>query len=203
MRATARQAAIYLMALLLTVEAIVGLELTRQNKAQKAEQLQQKLIDEIKGLEARNSLQKKAIIDLGYTIGTLNSEMITLREQLDRKADKSDRSGEPRPEISNLGTYTVTAYCPCSICCGAWAKNRPGGIVTGAAGVELTEGISVASPLPLGTEILIDGHKYTVHDRTAKRIAKKYEDRIIDIYMADHAAAWKFGKQQLEVQMLN
>ena len=44
---------------------------------------------------------------------------------------------ESAPEKVCLGEYRITAYCACEKCCGEWAKNRPGGIVVGAAGIEL------------------------------------------------------------------
>ena len=91
--------------------------------------------------------------------------------------------------------YTLTAYCGCEICCGEYAKNRPNGIVSGSAGVELVENYSVASPLPNGTKLLIDGFgEYVVHDKTAKWVADKYDDKIIDIYFKDHEDAKRFGK---------
>ena len=62
---------------------------------------------------------------------------------------------EPEPVL--LGSFRITAYCSCEKCCGEWAKNRPNGIVYGAAGVELKAGVSCASPLPLGTAVEVEG----------------------------------------------
>lgn len=118
-----------------------------------------------------------------------------LDRQIDKiQQEKSDSGGE-RPEL--LGTYTVTAYCSCEKCCGK--RDRPDGKIIGAAGVELTPGISVASPLPFGTELMINGHKYIVQDRTAGWIVDRYDGRIIDIYFASHEAALEWGKQIKEV----
>ena len=33
------------------------------------------------------------------------------------------------PEPVLLGTYRITAYCSCDLCCGVWEKNSPDGIV--------------------------------------------------------------------------
>lgn len=114
-----------------------------------------------------------------------------------QKQDASEVVDEPE----YIGTFTVTAYCSCEICCGEYALNRPNGIVYGAAGVELQEGVSVASPLPLGTELFIDGQKYINHDRTAKWIEKKYDGMIIDKYFENHEDAKAFGKQIAEVYL--
>ena len=66
-----------------------------------------------------------------------------------------EEPAEPEPVL--LGSFRITAYCSCEKCCGEWAKNRPNGIVYGAAGVELKAGVSCASPLPLGTAEEVEG----------------------------------------------
>lgn len=121
-----------------------------------------------------------------------------LREARMTKSDaqKTSRGGD---RLTSLGEYTITAYCACAKCCGKWATNRPGGKVIGAAGVELTPGVSVAAWLPFGTRLLIDGREYVVEDRTAGWIRDKYDGRIIDIYFADHAQALEWGKRTAEV----
>lgn len=104
------------------------------------------------------------------------------------------------PENEYLGKWRITAYCSCEKCCGEWAKNRPNGIVVGAAGVELKAGVSVASPLPLGTRVYIEGiGEYVVQDRTASWVAEKYNNEIIDIYFDNHEAACDFGLQYLDI----
>ena len=42
--------------------------------------------------------------------------------------------------------FRVTAYCACEKCCGEWAKNRPNGVVYGAAGIELVAGVFTRRP---------------------------------------------------------
>ena len=100
--------------------------------------------------------------------------------------------------------YTITAYCSCSICCGEWATKRGDGPVIGAYGVELTPWYSVAAPLPYGTKLKIDGMTYEVQDTTASWIVDRYAGRIIDIYVGNsHQEAINFGKQELEVTVVN
>ena len=102
---------------------------------------------------------------------------------------------EPEPE-----TYTITAYCSCEIYCGEWATKRGDGPVIGAYGVELTPWYSVATPLPFGTKLKIDGRTYEVQDTTASWIVDRYAGRIIDIYVGDsHEEALKWGKVEMEV----
>lgn len=104
------------------------------------------------------------------------------------------------PEKVCLGEYRITAYCACEKCCGEWAKNRPGGIVVGAAGIELVAGVSCASPLPFGTVVEVEGlGTYIVQDRTASWVAEKYDNKVIDIYFDSHEAACEFGLKYANV----
>ena len=111
---------------------------------------------------------------------------------------------KPLEVIVEPETYTITAYCSCSICCGKWAKDR-GEVVIGAWGKELIEDYSIASPLPFGTKVNIEGlGTYEVMDRTATWIADKYNGRIIDIYVGnDHEKAIKIGRTEIEVTILD
>lgn len=96
------------------------------------------------------------------------------------------------------GSCRITAYCPCEICCGEWATDRPvdengNPIVYGASGQVLTPGVSVACSLPYGTEIQIDGlpGTYVVEDRTAEWIQDKYNGMTVDIYMPTHESCYE------------
>ena len=91
-----------------------------------------------------------------------------------------EEPAEPEPVL--LGSFRVTAYCSCEKCCGEWAKNRPNGIVYGAAGVELKAGVSCASPLPLGTVVEVEGlGEYIVQDRPAQWVIDKYGENQLDM----------------------
>jgi len=92
--------------------------------------------------------------------------------------------------ITNLLT---TAYCACTICCGPKAD----GIT--ASGAKPVQGVTVAASrsIPFGTRIHIEGVGWrTVQDR----LAKKYDSRV-DLFMADHKSARKFGIKRLKVTM--
>ena len=115
---------------------------------------------------------------------------------------------EPEPveqesELISIGTFTVTAYCSCEKCCGKWALDRPGGIVYTASGAEAKEGITVGADwdtIASGTEIYIEGIGWrTVQDKPAAWVIEKYDGRSLDLYFENHADAWNFGKQELEV----
>jgi len=50
------------------------------------------------------------------------------------------------------------------------------------------------------TEIYIEGiGERVVQDKPAGWIIKRYDGRILDLYFENHADAWNFGKQELEV----
>lgn len=101
--------------------------------------------------------------------------------------------------VESIGEYTVTAYCSCEKCCGKWAAKQ-GETVTGAYGIPLESGVSIASPLPKNTVVYIEGvGRLVVHDKTSKWVAEKYHDRIIDIYFDSHEKAVEFAKQHKEV----
>lgn len=95
-------------------------------------------------------------------------------------------------ESEYIGNYTITAYCPCEICCGQYSHTN---YAIGSSGKKLQPNHSVASPLPLNTKVIINGHIYTVEDTTADYIVDRYNNKIIDIYFNSHDEALKFGKQ--------
>lgn len=90
---------------------------------------------------------------------------------------------------SLLGSFKLTAYCSCPICCGPWSGGPT------ASGKMPTEEHTVAmAGLPFGTELIINGQVYTVEDR-----GTPYGH--VDIYMNDHQQALQFGVQYADVYL--
>lgn len=90
---------------------------------------------------------------------------------------------------SFLGSFKLTAYCSCPICCGPWSGGPT------ASGKMPTEDHTVAmAGLPFGTELIINGEVYTVEDR-----GTPYGH--VDIYMNDHQQALQFGVQYADVYL--
>lgn len=84
--------------------------------------------------------------------------------------------------------FTVTAYCPCEKCCVAYANGYT------ATGAKATQGVTIAADpdvLPMGTEIELDGHTYTVQD-TGGAIAG-YR---LDLYFDSHEDALRWGVRE-------
>lgn len=122
------------------------------------------------------------------------------------------RSTEPptepptEPESSetweSLGTFTLTAYCSCSKCCGKYGVNRPTDetgepIVYTSIGEIAKAGTTIAvdpSVIPYGSEVKIDDHVYIAQDTGGSMNGSR-----IDIYFDDHQEALEFGRQKAEV----
>lgn len=88
--------------------------------------------------------------------------------------------------------FTVTAYCPCEKCCGAYANGYT------ASGAKATQGVTIAADpdvLPMGTEIELDGHRYTVQD-TGGAIAGNR----LDLYFDSHEDALRWGVREKTVR---
>ena len=101
------------------------------------------------------------------------------------------------PRVSNASTggtvYKITAYCPCSKCCGKTTGRT-------ASGTRATAGRTVAasSQFAFGTKLNIGGHVYTVEDRGGAINGNK-----IDIFVNSHAEALQWGVRYLNVSVVN
>jgi 3D (Asp-Asp-Asp) domain-containing protein len=110
-------------------------------------------------------------------------------EILDRL--EGNRPTEQMAPQNAIGEFTITHYCACKKCCG-----KTDGIT--ATGTLATEGRTIAvdpSVIPLGSEVIIDGHSYIAED-TGGAI-KGYK---VDVFVADHQEAIQRGKFVREVR---
>ena len=117
--------------------------------------------------------------------GTTTSRAASIETEEDSDAD-SAASGK------SLGVYKVTGYCSCSKCCGS-ATGRTASGTTATAG----RTVAASSSLPFGTELIINGHTYTVEDRGGAVKGNK-----IDIYFSSHAQALAWGVRYLPVEVI-
>lgn len=95
------------------------------------------------------------------------------------------------PAWTSLGIFKITNYCTCKECNGPWV-----GYPT-KLGTEYVEGRTIGvdtSIIPLGSEVLIDGHIYIAEDTGS------FTGKIIDVYVTDHS---KFDRKYLEVFIRN
>lgn len=106
------------------------------------------------------------------------------------------------PDLISLGTFAVTAYCPCPTCCGIWSAEHPCRIGTDFeqrtySGTIPTAGRTIGvdpTVIPLGTVVYIDGHPYVAED-TGSAIKGK----IVDIFFPSHEEAVEWGVQYFEI----
>lgn len=102
------------------------------------------------------------------------------------------RETEQETKQTQEDVFTITAYCPCEKCCGAYANGYT------ATGAKATQGVTIAADpdvLPMGTEIELDGHTYTVQD-TGGAIAGNR----LDLYFDSHEDALRWGVQEKMVR---
>lgn len=112
---------------------------------------------------------------------------------LQAKADKQARV-EQAAAYEMVGAYryvgecTITAYCPCSECCGRWSDGLT------ATGLPAGPGIVAVDPevIPLGSTVIIDGQRYLAADTGVEGLH-------VDICLADHAATVASGVRSTEV----
>lgn len=112
---------------------------------------------------------------------------------------------EPTSQWISLGTYKLTAYCPCEKCCGYWATIRPldengNSIIYTASGAIAEAGTTIGVDpdiIPYGTKVKINDHIYVAQD-TGGGIGEKH----IDVYHDTHESALQFGLSQAEVFIL-
>ena len=93
----------------------------------------------------------------------------------------------------SLGTFKLTYYCACEICCD---------VETGiaATGTPVVEGRTIAvdpDVIPHGTQVIINGHVFTAEDCVGA-----IDGNHIDIYVNDHQTALELGTGQAEVYLV-
>jgi 3D (Asp-Asp-Asp) domain-containing protein len=94
----------------------------------------------------------------------------------------------------------VTAYCPCTICCGANAQGitASGKLVTHNGGRFVAADTSV---LPFGTKLVIPGYA----DNQAVEVADRggaIKGNKLDLFFPTHEAALAWGRQMVEVTVI-
>lgn len=150
--------------------------------------------DGLKEITYKVKYQNNVEIEKTVISEVVKQEPVNKIVQVQKKA--TSRSATlPRTTSSNTsGTvYKITAYCPCSKCCGK-ATGRT------ASGTTATPGRTVAasSQFAFGTKLNIGGHVYTVEDRGGAINGNK-----IDIFVSSHAQALQWGVRYLPVSVVN
>ena len=96
--------------------------------------------------------------------------------------------------LKPLGTFRITHYCPCSICCGPWAN----GITS--TGVTATTNHTIAvdpTQIPYGSQVVINGQVYVAED-----CGGAIKKNCIDIYVASHEEGERKGVYYTDVYLI-
>lgn len=114
---------------------------------------------------------------------------------------QGERQEEPepeeptQPELTSIGLYTVTAYCPCELCCG-----KTDGIT--ATGTVATEGRTIAvdpGVIPYGSVVYFEGVDGCIGGYIAEDCGGAIKGNRIDLFCAEHETALEWGVRELEV----
>ena len=122
------------------------------------------------------------------------NKIVQVNKKVTSRGSSTSRTSLPSTTASTSGQiYKITAYCPCSKCCG-----KSTGIT--ASGTRATAGRTVAasSKFAFGTKLNINGHIYTVEDRGGAISGNK-----IDIFVNSHSEALAWGVRYLPVSVTN
>lgn len=147
---------------------------------------------------ANDAVQQAAAVTAQPEQSTANEDASSVSAETTSPAqtdtsDSENTAGANEISTTYLGNFKLTAYCSCAKCCGKWAAYA--GMT--ASGAHATEGVTVAmGGVPFGTQLVINGHTYTVQDR-----GTPYGH--VDVYFSDHQAAVQFGLQYADVYQVN
>ena len=96
--------------------------------------------------------------------------------------------------LNSLGTYRITHYCPCSICCGPWAGGPTSTGVTAMTNRTIAVDPTV---IPYGCNVVINGQVYVAED-----CGGAIKGNRIDVYVASHQEAMEKGVFYTEVYLV-
>ena len=190
----------YIITSLLTVSICAGLYLSSVENRHECESILQNKEGVILSLTDTVDIIKADNTNLAAQISSLSAEISSLRQDMERKADKADRGGER----GTRRMMTVTAYDLSVESCGKLPSHPEYGIT--ASGERVREWYTVAAgpELPFGTQVYIPYFAdkpnkgiFTVQDR-----GSAVKNGCIDVYIADNATCWEFGRQRLEVWVM-
>lgn len=93
-----------------------------------------------------------------------------------------------------LGSYRLTAYCPCRSCSEGWGRRTSSGALASAGHTVAVD----PKVIPIGSRLLINGTVYTAED-----VGGGVKGKHIDVFFDTHAQARQFGSQAAEIYLLN
>ena len=113
--------------------------------------------------------------------------------------DERVTTEDDAPTLTYVGTFIITAYCPCEKCCGRWAD----GITS--TGTTATQGRTIAVDprvIPYGTVLYFEGHGDNFGGYIAEDCGGSIKGNRIDLYFNSHEEALKWGVQTRDVYII-
>lgn len=92
-----------------------------------------------------------------------------------------------------LGTFKLTAYCPCRSCSKNWGRLTSSGAIAAASHTVAVD----PKVIPIGSKLLINGTVYTAED-----IGSGVKGNHIDIFYDNHGTARQFGRRTADVYLI-
>lgn len=123
----------------------------------------------------------------------LSSDQVDQEQPAQEKAKTSDKEGDKWQTVS----MRVTAYCPCSKCCGEYADGQT------ACGHKIRPGdafVAADSRYAFGTEMIIAGYGNDQPVKVLDRGGAIRGDRL-DVFFHSHEEALEWGVQYLDVKV--
>lgn len=129
----------------------------------------------------------------GHNVYAKEMEILNYKTFIEYTNDKVDEYGEEYiTEIKDIliGEFVITAYCPCSKCCG-----KSTGITASGSVAQANHTIAADTKiLPFNTEVIINGEKYVVEDTGGAIKSNR-----IDMFFNTHSEALNYGKKKEKV----
>lgn len=117
------------------------------------------------------------------------TEMVTEPEVTSVLTTETEAITEPA--LTPLGSFKLTAYCPCPKCCGQWADGITYTGTTATAGRTIAVDPNI---IPLGSTVYINGQAYIAED-----IGGAIKENRVDVFFSTHDEALQFGVQYADV----
>lgn len=154
-----------------------------------------KNVEEVKTYDfITTSLAMATTSDIELT--SVVSDTSTTNATVVSSSDINDKNGKNH-KGKCLGTFKITAYCSCHICCHPYDPACTGKTSRTASGVEPKQGYTLATDwnvIDAGTRVVISDHIFEAQDKGGA-----IDGYSIDMYFTNHAEALKWGVRNLKV----
>ena len=149
----------------------------------------------------------------GETITVKSAENISVEREICYETEPTEETAEepeaapvpvteePEPQApESIGTFRITAYCPCKKCCGKDPSDPWYGIT--ATGTKATEGRTIAvdpKVIGYGSVVYFEGMDGLETGYVAEDCGGAIKGNEIDLYFDSHEDALDWGVRELEV----